>query len=96
VPDAVLPDRPRLAGKARLRWDRHGERYLLLYPEKGLALSRTAAEIVRLCTGEHTVDGIVSKLMETYAAGSRSDVEAEVRAFLRALAERGLVTHCGV
>ena len=37
--------RPRLAGKARLRFDRRSARHLLLYPERGLVLSPTAAEI---------------------------------------------------
>ena len=40
--------RPRLAGKARLRFDRKGERYMLLYPEKGLVLNDTATAIVKL------------------------------------------------
>src|SRR5256886_14851966 len=54
--------RPRLASKVRLRFDRKGERYMLLYPEKGLVLNPTAAAIVRLCTGEHTVGAIVERL----------------------------------
>ena len=28
--------RPKLAAKARLRFDRHEQRFLLLYPERGL------------------------------------------------------------
>ena len=51
--------RPRLAAKARLRYDRQEARYLLLYPERGLALNGTALDVVRLCTGERTVAGIV-------------------------------------
>ena len=35
--------RPRLAPKARLRFDRKTERYLLLYPEKRLELNPTIA-----------------------------------------------------
>ncbi len=45
--------RPQLAAKARLRRDRRTDRLMILYPEKGMELSPTAAEIVRLCTGEH-------------------------------------------
>ena len=33
-----LESRPRLAAKARLRWDRKDERFMLLYPERGLVL----------------------------------------------------------
>lgn len=83
--------RPRLAAKARLRYDRQGERYLLLYPERGLALNGTAVDVVRLCTGEHTVTGIVDQLARKYAGQPREAVEREVLAFLAALADRGLV-----
>jgi pyrroloquinoline quinone biosynthesis protein D len=84
--------RPRLAAKARLRFDRKTERHLLLYPERGLVLSPTAAEIVRLCTGEHTVAAIVDRLAAKYAGEPRARLEDEVRRFLGALADRGLVS----
>ena len=83
--------RPRLAGKARLRYDRQGERYFLLYPERGLALNGTAVDVVQLCTGEHTVAGIVDRLVEKYTDKPREVVEREVLSFLAALADRGLV-----
>jgi coenzyme PQQ biosynthesis protein PqqD len=83
--------RPRLAAKARLRWDRKGERYMLLYPERGLVLNPTAADVVRLCTGEHTVGAIVDQLAAKYAPQPREAVEREVLAFLTRMAERGLI-----
>ncbi len=83
--------RPRLAAKARLRYDRQGGRHLLLYPERGLALNGTAVDIVRLLTGEHTIDGIVALLADRYAAQPRETIEREVRDFLQSLAERGLL-----
>jgi pyrroloquinoline quinone biosynthesis protein D len=83
--------RPRLAGKARLRFDRKDERYMLLYPEKGLVLNETAAAVVKLCTGEHTVAGIVDTLAATYADKPREAIEAEVMGFLSAMADRGLM-----
>jgi coenzyme PQQ biosynthesis protein PqqD len=83
--------RPRLAAKARLRFDRKSERFLLLYPEKGLVLNPTAADILRLCTGEHTVEGIVEQLAGKYATEPREAVEREVLDFLRTMADRGLV-----
>ncbi len=36
--------RPTLAAKARLRWDRQAERYMLLYPERGLVLNPEGSE----------------------------------------------------
>lgn len=83
--------RPRLAGKARLRWDRKAERFLLLYPERGLVLNQTAADILQLCTGEHTVEAIVDRLVERYATQPREAVARQVSEFLRTMADRGLV-----
>jgi coenzyme PQQ biosynthesis protein PqqD len=88
----IPPDaRPRLAAKARIRFDRQTERYILLYPEKGLQLSPTAADIVQLCTGEHTLTEIAERLAGKYTTQPRAVIESEMLAFLTALAERGLV-----
>ena len=83
--------RPTLAPKARLRWDRQTSRYLLLYPERGLVLNPTAADVVQLCTGEHTVGAIIDRLAAKYAREPRASVEREVLAFLGQMAERGLI-----
>jgi pyrroloquinoline quinone biosynthesis protein D len=88
----ISPDsRPRLAAKARLRWDRKAERYMLLYPERGLVLNATAADVVQLCTGEHTVGTIVERLTAKYTAQPREAIEHEVLTFLTRMVERGLV-----
>ena len=87
-----MPDaRPRLAAKARLRFDRKSTRYMLLYPERGLVLNPTAADIVQLCTGEHTVGAIAERLAAKYAMKPREAIEQEVLTFLDAMAARGLV-----
>jgi coenzyme PQQ biosynthesis protein PqqD len=83
--------RPRLAPKVRLRFDAKSERYMLLYPERGMALNPTAADIVQLCTGELTVAEIVARLAEKYAPQPRATIEREVIAFLDAMVERALV-----
>jgi coenzyme PQQ biosynthesis protein PqqD len=88
-----LEQRPRLAAKARLRWDRKDERFMLLYPERGLVLNPTAADVVKLCTGELTVGAIVDQLAARYAPQPREAVEREVLGFLTRMAERGLITH---
>jgi pyrroloquinoline quinone biosynthesis protein D len=90
----IAPEaRPRLTAKARLRWDRRGERYMLLYPERGLVLNATGADIVRLCTGELTVAAIVDQLAAKYAAQPREALQGEVLTFLTRLAERGLLAN---
>ena len=82
--------RPRIAAKARLRYDRKAERYMLLYPEKGMVLNPTAADIAKLCTGEHSVGAIVDQLASKYGKEATA-IEHEVMDFLSALAERGLL-----
>ena len=83
--------RPTLAAKARLRWDRQAERYMLLYPERGLVLNPTAADVVQLCTGEHTVGAIVDRLADKYAPQPRESIEREIVTLLVRLATRGLI-----
>lgn len=91
-PRAITADsRPVVAGKARLRWDARTSRHLLLYPERGLILNPTAADVLQLCTGEHTVGAIVDRLADKYAPQPRESVEREVLAFLANMADRGLI-----
>jgi coenzyme PQQ biosynthesis protein PqqD len=87
----ALTSRPRLAPKARVRYDRRGRQYMLLYPERGLALNATAAAIVSLCTGEHTVEAIVEQLAAQSTTEPREQVEQDVLTFLQAMADRGLM-----
>jgi coenzyme PQQ biosynthesis protein PqqD len=82
--------RVRLAPKARLQRDRVSGKLFLLYPERGLELSDSAARIVALCDGERTVAAVVDEL--TAASGEpRERIESEVLSFLGALADRGLL-----
>jgi len=87
----ALDARPKLAAKARLRFDRKTGRHMLLYPEKGLLLNPTSASILELCTGEHTVEVIVDKLRATYGDGTVETVTREVCSFLSTMADKGLV-----
>jgi len=91
-PRAITSEsRPIVAPKARLRWDARTSRHLLLYPERGLILNPTAADVIQLCTGEHTVGGIVERLAAKYAQEPRETVEREVLTFLANMADRGLI-----
>jgi coenzyme PQQ biosynthesis protein PqqD len=80
-----------LAAKARLRLDRLTNRYLLLYPERGMILNPTAREVLLLCTGEQTVGEIVERLGCRYADQRREAIEREIIGFLDEMARRGLV-----
>ncbi|HKU41812.1 MAG TPA: PqqD family peptide modification chaperone [Polyangiales bacterium] len=83
--------RPKLSSEACLRFDRHLQRYFLVAPESGVLLSGNAASIVRLCTGEHTVEQIVQRLCGGRDVSRRDDLARDVRALLDDLLERTLV-----
>ena len=85
-----LGTRVRLAHKVRLRRDPRTNKMVLLYPERGLELSETAADIAALCDGR-SAGAIVETLGARYAAVARERMEHDVLAFLRTLAERGLL-----
>jgi coenzyme PQQ biosynthesis protein PqqD len=80
-----------LASKARLRFDRASGGYLLLYPERGLALNATAASILKLCDGALTVDGIVETLQREYADREAAELRRDVLEFLEEMSTRGLL-----
>lgn len=83
--------KPALASKARLRLDSKTGSWLLLYPERGLSLTPTAASILRLCSGDRTIDAIVEELLGQYSDRAAVDVRADVLEFLGQMVERGLV-----
>ena len=85
-----LGTRVRLARKARLRRDPRSNKMMLLYPERGLELGETAADIAALCDGR-TAAAIADELCARYAGVARARIEDDVLAFLRTLAEKGLL-----
>lgn len=86
-----LGTRVRLAPKARLQFDRRSGRHILLYPERGLTLNPTAAEIAEMCRDEVAVGAIIERLSTASPDDARSRIEADVLAFLAALEDRGLL-----
>ena len=79
---------PRLHAKGRLQHDdvRGGD--VLLYPEGLVTLNPTGAEILGLCDGVRSLADIVATLERRYGARG---LEADVGAFLDALAAKGLI-----
>ena len=95
---------PKLAKKARLRFDRHDARYMIVYPERGLVLNESAAAIAKKCDGSRTIAEIVDELAREYAAGAggggadgatappdRATIAADVVAFVEDLKRKGLL-----
>ena len=87
----ALDAKPKLAAKARLRQDKISGETLLVYPEAGLKLNATGADVVRRCTGEVTLAAIVEELLRAYAPADGSVIEREVVDLVNRLADRGLL-----
>jgi pyrroloquinoline quinone biosynthesis protein D len=80
--------RPRLITGARLSYDDVREEHLLLIPEGAVRLNPTAAEVLELCDGEHSLDDIAGTLSAHYQG---ADVRDDVRDLVDAMAQQGLV-----
>lgn len=82
---------PRLAAKARLRWDPVEKRHMLVFPEAALMLNDTAVAILKLCDGERTIEQIVDTLTQQFAGTDRTLIASEVTELLTRLQTRGLL-----
>ena len=83
--------RPRLAARARLKFDPVAKQELLLFPEAALALNETGAAIVRLCDGARSINEIVDLLSKNYGNTERNALRREVTDFLDTIRARGLL-----
>jgi pyrroloquinoline quinone biosynthesis protein D len=86
---------PALAKKARLKHDRHANKYMILYPERGLELNDAAAAIAQKCDGTRSIAAIADELAKEHedrADGAlRAIIEADVLAFVTMLRDKGLL-----
>jgi coenzyme PQQ biosynthesis protein PqqD len=82
---------PRLAKKARLKLDRHANKYMILYPERGLELNDTAAAIARKCDGARSIAVITDELVREHEGAPREAIEQDVIAFFTDLRDKGLL-----
>ncbi len=83
--------RPRLASRARLKFDPIAKQEMLLFPEAALALNETGAAIVRLCDGTRSVNEIVDQLSKIYRDADRDALMREVMDFLETIRARRLL-----
>jgi pyrroloquinoline quinone biosynthesis protein D len=82
---------PKLAKKARLKHDRHADKLMIIYPERGLELNDAAAEIARKCDGSRSIAVIVDELAKEHDTAARAVIEADVVAFVSMLRDKGLL-----
>jgi pyrroloquinoline quinone biosynthesis protein D len=73
----TLPACPRLARLFRLQFESVQNAWVLLYPEGMVQLNPSAAEILRRCDGQRSIDAIVDELESLFQVeGIRPQVEA--------------------
>ena len=82
---AQLPERPRLNRLFRLQWEEAQQAYVLLYPEGMVKLNLSAAEILKRCDGEHTINQIIAELEQAF---SETDLRDPIEGLLRAAFEK--------
>jgi pyrroloquinoline quinone biosynthesis protein D len=59
----------------RLQWEEAQQKHVILYPEGMVELNLPAAEILKLCDGARTLDGIVEELERKFeTSGLRDDI----------------------
>ena len=87
----IAPDaRPRLPRGVRLTHNEAQGGWVLLAPERIFKADAIAAEILKRCTGEATLDAIVDDLAATFKA-PRERIHADVVKLLGGLAEKKLL-----
>jgi pyrroloquinoline quinone biosynthesis protein D len=82
----ALDDRPRMATMFRLQFEPVQDAWVLLYPEGMVKLNTPAAEILRRCDGQRSVEAIVDELEAAFARAGLAD---DVRTFLDQARGRG-------
>ncbi|WP_232490274.1 pyrroloquinoline quinone biosynthesis peptide chaperone PqqD [Neobacillus cucumis] len=92
---------PKLATKARLKFDKVREKHLLLLPERVVVLNETAASILTLCDGSRTVHTIAEDLRSSLQAGTEelstdalldlNEMKEDITEFLREMEVQGWV-----
>lgn len=76
-----------------MQWDARESKWMLLYPERGLVLNETAAEVVKLCDGSRSIDDIITALTGTapQRADAQAEIDRDVRQLLARLTEKNLL-----
>ena len=82
---------PKLAKKARLKHDRHANKYMIIYPERGLELNDAAAAIAQKLDGMRSIAAIADELAKEHEGAARADIEKDVIRFVSGLREKGLL-----
>jgi len=83
----------KLRSRARLRFDGVRSTWMLMYPEGGMALNRTAREIVELCQRPISRAEVLGVLASRYPNIPKATLERDTDEFLLQLETRDLLEH---
>ena len=81
---------PKLPRGVKLRHDKARDAWVLLAPERVFMPDPIAVEILKRCTGQVALAGVIDDLAETYNA-PRDQIAKDVVAMLQDLADKGMV-----
>jgi pyrroloquinoline quinone biosynthesis protein D len=85
---STLPNQPKLSRRFRLQYEEAQSRWVLLYPEGMVQLNDSAAEILKRCDGERSLDAIVAELEQAFNA---EGLTPQVQALLEEGQRRGWI-----
>lgn len=88
TPAVALPLQPRLSRMYRMQYEQVQLAWVLLYPEGMVQLNGSAAEILRRCDGERTVDAIIAELQTLFGV---ENIGSQVRDMLQEGMRRGWI-----
>ena len=83
--------KPRLARKAKLRFDEIDKAWMILLPERGLKLNDSAAPMMKLCDGEHTRREIAEALIPGFPESNPREVRISTMIFIDQFEEQGIL-----
>ncbi|QBD82552.1 pyrroloquinoline quinone biosynthesis protein PqqC [Ktedonosporobacter rubrisoli] len=89
--EVTMSSQPHLRAQVRLQWDQTRGKPVLLLADSILILNATAATILSLCDGQHSISAIVAELSRRY----NRNVEQDVLAFLARLFQKGVIEYTG-
>jgi pyrroloquinoline quinone biosynthesis protein D len=88
MPVSALPNQPKLSRRFRLQYEEAQSRWVLLYPEGMVQLNDSAAEILKRCDGERSLDAIVAELEQAF---NTEGLAPQVQALLEEGQRRGWI-----
>jgi pyrroloquinoline-quinone synthase len=83
--------KPRLAAKAKLRWDEIDKSHMLLLPEKGMKLNASAGNILQRCDGTRTQREVVAAMREAFPEGHPVEINISTMIFIDRMLGKGIL-----